>query len=385
MANFDTIGPANRGPTARRFRWMPIIDQYVLREFMIPFSVLIIGFILLFLVGDIFNDLSDFLNQEADFSTTARYFLLKLPGNIRFVLPISLLLACMYTMAKFGRSQEITAMRASGISLQRCSATIYLVALVVTGVNFWFNERLVPEAEREAYLLRTKMKRSDYEQYMHSMLTYRSPDGRRIWLFKYFDLVGGQREVILKHSREDGTIAWDLKAEKAEYLPATGAWIFHRAIYTEYDEEGLLPGNPLLVEKIVREAGELPETPRDIDNAAKPVDDLPTWVIADLLRRTHDMSPKCQAMYLTTLYYRLAFPWSCLVAVLLGVPLANRNQRGGFFLAVLTAVGIIIGYVFISNLFRVLGNQGHLPPLLAGVGPTAALIGYGWWNISRRD
>jgi len=361
---------------------MPTIDRYVLGEFLIPFTVLIVGFVLLFLIGDIYNDLGDFLNREAGFATTARFFLLKLPGNIRFILPLALLLACMYTMYRFSCSQEITAMRASGISLARCCLTIQLAALAVTAVNYWFNERLVPEAEREAFLIRTAVRRDDFQALMHNMLTYRSPDGRRIWLFKYFDLQGGQRDVILKYSREDGTLAWDLRARVAEHQSA-GGWVFRDAVYTEYDAEGLLPGNPVANAELVRTAAELPETPRDIENAAKPADELPSWVIWDLLRRTRDMSARCRALYLTTLYHRLAFPWSCLVAVLLGIPLASRNQRGGFFLAVLLAVSVIIVYIAVSNLFRVLGNQGHLPPLLAGAGPTAALLLYGWWSSAR--
>lgn len=368
----------------RRFLWLPILDRYVLREFMIPFTVLIIGFILLFLVGDVFNDLADFLQRDTPLAITTHYFLLKLPGNIRFVLPISLLLACMYTMHKFGRSQEIIAMRACGLSLQRCSAAIYAVALLVTAINFWFNEKFVPDTEREAFLLRTRVKREDHQQYLHAMLTYRSPDGRRMWLFTYFDAAGEQKDVILKHAREDGSLAWDLRAARAEHRPGEG-WVFRDAAYTEFDAEGLLPEKAVRAPELTRTVAELPETPRDIENSVKPVDDLSSWVILDLLRRTRDMAPKCRSLYRTTLYHRLAFPWACLVAVLLGIPLAGHSHRGGFFLSALSAVGLIIAYIFLSNLCRVFGNQGHLPPFIAGAGPTIAFIVYGWWNIARRD
>ena len=79
----------NRG---RTFFWLPILDFYILREFLIPFSVLCFTFTLLFLIGDVFNDLSDFLEYKASPLLAAKYFILKMPGNIRFVLPISVLL-----------------------------------------------------------------------------------------------------------------------------------------------------------------------------------------------------------------------------------------------------------------------------------------------------
>ena len=48
----------------RTFIWMPKLDLYVVREFMIPFSVLIFAFTLLFLIGDVFNDVDKFIEKE---------------------------------------------------------------------------------------------------------------------------------------------------------------------------------------------------------------------------------------------------------------------------------------------------------------------------------
>ena len=49
----------------RTFFYLPTLDGYIFREFMIPFSVLIFAFIFLFLIGDIFNDLNDFLDAKS--------------------------------------------------------------------------------------------------------------------------------------------------------------------------------------------------------------------------------------------------------------------------------------------------------------------------------
>lgn len=104
----------------RKWGLLPTLDYYILREFMMYFFLLIFVFIILFILGDVFNDLSDLLEKKAPFGSMLTYFMLKLPGNIRFILPISILLACMWTMANFGKHMEVTAMRASGVSLFRC-------------------------------------------------------------------------------------------------------------------------------------------------------------------------------------------------------------------------------------------------------------------------
>ena len=96
MADKAEIKKIQRATCKRTFWLLPTLDFYVFREFMIPFSILLFAFTFLFLIGDIFNDLSDFLDGKAPFAVTARYFIAKMPGNIRFVLPISVLLACMH-------------------------------------------------------------------------------------------------------------------------------------------------------------------------------------------------------------------------------------------------------------------------------------------------
>ena len=198
MADKAEIKQIQQATCKRTFWLLPTLDFYVLREFMIPFSILIFAFTFLFLIGDIFNDLSDFLDCKASFSVTASYFIAKVPGNIRFVLPISVLLACMYTLANFGRNKEITAMRSSGLSLIRCGFAIFCVGFVVMLVNFWFNEQLVPYTEQEAVLIREKMLDPKYEETLYNMLQYRSADKLRDWLFQNFDSTGVQHNVILK-------------------------------------------------------------------------------------------------------------------------------------------------------------------------------------------
>lgn len=360
----------------------PIIDFYVFREYLIPLTVLILGFIILFLIGDIFDDLRDFLENNAPLDLMISYFLFKLPGNIRFILPISVLLACMYTMAKFGKNLEITAMRASGISLQRCCCSIYALALIITLINFWFNESAVPLSEEIAANIMDSVTHPDYNQNLRKMLTYRSPDGMKTWFFKFFDVNGLQKSVILKKYRSNASLDWDIKAEEAEFKPGIG-WEFHKATFTPYSEDGHLPGSPMEIEIIKKDIKEFPETPEDIINAVRPAEELNSLVILDILRKTKNMGENCKNLYETTLYYRVAFPWACIIAVFLGIPLAGRNERGGIFTAIVIAVAIIVVYQISSHIFLILGKRGIIPPIVAGIGPTLAFIIYGWYNMYR--
>ena len=257
-----------------------------------------------------------------------------MPGNIRFVLPISVLLSCMYTLANFGRNREITAMRSSGISLIRCGFAIYCVGFVVMLVNFWFNEQLIPYSEQQSTMIMEKMKNPNYELRMFSMLQYRSSDKLRDWLFQNFDRKGIQHEVILKQYviGEDGKkiLDSDIRASEAKYVEGEG-WTSGCG-RTPYNKRIFLPGvrNPIKELKISKDKF---RKNRGIVNAVKPPRSFPPGPSSYSDGQSGQV-PSLRGMYKTILYYRLAFD-VCFLCVL-ALPLRRRIARG-IFLSIITA------------------------------------------------
>ena len=377
----------------RRWGYMPTLDGYIFREFMIKFIILLLVATILFLLGDVLNDLADFLDHDAPMSMYVPYFLLKIPGNIRFILPIATLLGCMWTMAAFGKNHEVTAMRASGISLFRCGRAILTVGLLTTLVNIWFNEALVPYTEaRAAGLFATGSGEARRMTIQEQKLTFRSLDKRRTWLFQLPEDTetelgvankdGKQYDVSVRFYRADGTLEKDLIAKNALYRDDDG-WIFEGAAITEYSEDGLFSKPVQEFEQWQLAPDAAPETPVDIQYSVKPVEDLPSWIILELLSRTKDMSRRSRNVYWTVFFYRMAFPWSCFLAVFLGIPLATKNERSGILTSIITAVVIIVAYIVVAQIFLVIGKQGYMNPLIAGLSPTLAFIAYGIDRVLR--
>ena len=246
---------------ARKFSWMPTLDGYIMRAFLVPFFILLFAFTLLFIIMDMYNDVGDFLDNEASVRTSIEYFVLKIPGNIRFILPITVLLACMYALANLGRTRELTAIRASGVSLGRCGLPIFIVGFCVMLVNFYFNEQLVPETARKAELVRKTVNNKNYEEEINARLQFHSGDRLRSWYFGQFDDDGFQENVKLKffgkneseekslpvrmleaafaifgyvpskqNSNTDNNLEYIISAEKSHYDERISAWVFFRPV-----------------------------------------------------------------------------------------------------------------------------------------------------------
>ena len=419
-------------------RWFPLwkLDGYIFREFMIKYSILLSVFVLLFVLSDVYRDISDFFDANASWRSIAMYLIYKIPGNIRFILPISMLLGCMWTMATFGKNLEVTAMRASGVSLFRCGWAFFFMGLVVSGVNIYFNEKLVPETNTKAERLYDMS--ADKRRHVHSLLTYRSDDGNRRWLFQLF--AGGTKyqNVTLKTIWNDqlvrliageyGTARYefvikqilgekrykeldglsparrqerlsklmagrkiDFTIADAEYDYDAKRWHFLNGSFLSYDniDETLFKASSgttamhseIKFDKLTFDAAAIPESPQDIINSIKEKEELSTPVIWSVLKRNPNMPQRARCIYETVFFYRIAFPWASFLAVFLGIPLAVKNERTGSMLAIISAIIMIVIYIIVAQLFLMLGKAGTVPPLIAGLAPTLAFIAAGVWRL----
>ena len=387
----------------RKFRYMPTLDLYILREFLIIYVCLTVAFCILFLANDLINKLGELLATKASFATFAYYFLLEQPTDIQFVLPLTILLSAIYTLARLGMNNEITAIRASGVSLLRCGVSLYIVGLIVSGVSFYFSQTLVPNCIKEASIVLNSAKDPNYIQAMARMLVYRTPNGQRTWLIKNFVSINEQTGIQIKKYNSKGILKLELYAGKAIYSPVNG-WKFFDVKIVRYEKVLLkddyststLGEQQALVVPVAQEfavfdkkskefsdLGHFFETPADFLNTMRSPHQWTSSNIRGLLSRAEGLSTEVKGYYQTILYSRWFSPWICLLCVFLAIPLAASNERRGVIVAVGSAVGVVIIYQVMTNIFMVLGQKAYLPPIIAGTVPTIALAIFVWHKMSK--
>jgi lipopolysaccharide export system permease protein len=76
-------------------------------------------------------------------------FLLCLPFIIAMTLPMAVLVAVLYTFSHLAADSEITAMRASGVSVLQLLRPMLLVGLLLSAVNFWFTDQVLPKSNAQ--------------------------------------------------------------------------------------------------------------------------------------------------------------------------------------------------------------------------------------------
>lgn len=122
-----------------------IINLYILREITISFIMVLFVLTFVLLMGRILQLMDLMVNKGIAFIDIAKFIFLLLPSFLMFTIPISLLVAIMIGLGRLSGDNEITIMKACGISMYQLSqpiAAASVIAFIMTAVITLF---LVPE------------------------------------------------------------------------------------------------------------------------------------------------------------------------------------------------------------------------------------------------
>src|SRR5438093_4850705 len=98
---------------------MKILDRYVIRNFLQVYLYWIAGFISIWLMFDVSDNISTFIDEHVGLLLVGRYYATQIPQVLIILLPVSLLLSLFFALGRMSRSNEIVSMLTAGISLPR--------------------------------------------------------------------------------------------------------------------------------------------------------------------------------------------------------------------------------------------------------------------------
>ncbi len=125
---------------------MKKIDRLILRSFVGPLLLTFSLAVLVLLMQFVWKYVDDLVGKGLEFSVIAELLLYASATFVPMALPIAVLFASIMTMGNFGEKYELVAMKAGGISVRRAMMPMFLVALLLTGVAFYFGNNVMPTA-----------------------------------------------------------------------------------------------------------------------------------------------------------------------------------------------------------------------------------------------
>ena len=132
---------------------MRLLTRYILKQLLSPFlfSLLIIIFVLF--TQFLLRAIDRFIGKGLDIGTIFEYLFLNLGWIAALSVPMAVLVAALMSFGQFSEDNEITAMRASGISFNTILRPAILFGITISGVLILFNSFIMPEMNFKARML----------------------------------------------------------------------------------------------------------------------------------------------------------------------------------------------------------------------------------------
>lgn len=337
---------------------MKVLDRYIGGRFLAAAIFSVLAFLAIFVVVDVIERLDTFIDKDVPVLTVIQYYLLYVPYIIVLTLPIAMLLASLFSISSLSRHQELTAMKAAGVSLYRILLPVFSLGLLVSILCMIFGEFVVPFTnERKGHIWSTEIKgRAQQTGSLRRDIYLQGTDGRIYYIREY----DGQRQVgkdVLLQRYTDGHLL--ARIDASEMVWANGVWIFRDGISREFHagEEAVTSFEEL-------ERSDLEETPQDFTRKQKNPEEMNYRELRQYIRRVEHSGGDVQRKKVD-LFLKIAFPFANLIIVLFGAPLASNPRRSGA--AVSFGISLFICFIYYSflRLGQALGYKGSLSAALS--------------------
>lgn len=346
---------------------MRLLDRYILGHFLQAYIYCIAGFISIWFIFDVSDNISNFLDQRVSRTLILKYYLTQVPQILVILLPIALLLALLFCLGRMSRSNEIVSMLTAGVSLPRILAPLLLVGLLTTGVSTFLNYSLAPHAEYARKTLLEDQKSRRAQLGLLGQIFRNRTDNRTWFIQQFFPGEDSFRTVHIIQQDGNDNIVTNYIATGARYHPETKAWELQKAKVVHYDEAGNITELIPYVESMT--ITDWSETPYRLSSAHLRAEYLSVPELQEYLKSNADFPPALLAPFSTHLQYRLAAPWSCFVIALIAAPLGIGYSRRGILSSVAAAIIIAFAMNFVTHFFLALGEGERVSDWVAAWTP----------------
>ncbi|MCB1231284.1 MAG: LptF/LptG family permease [Verrucomicrobiae bacterium] len=375
-----------------------LLDQYVIRNFLTPFSFCLIGFVAIWLIADLTDNAPDLVGSDA--GTILKFYVIQLPFMILFVMPVTLLLSLLYSLSRMSKSNEIISMLGAGRSVMRVLRPLFVFGLYASLICLVFKYEWAPRSAgyKQGMLEQIDLERSDKKKsskkknldnpwaktgWMH----INEVDGRTWFVQKVpFDMQRREmRGVAIRQHDEEGRPVVTFRATSAKWFFGPREWRLSNGKTFTYDEEGI----PHVQAWDNLTIPNWRETPWKVLSSAQDPEYLGIPGLTTYLKSNPDYDERSLAPFRTNWWYCWAEPLSCLVMVLIAAPLGIVYSRRGVLGGVAASIIIFALMYFMSGSLVAAGQGGYLPPALAAWGTDLVfgLIGgiLLWARATNRD
>lgn len=377
---------------------MRLLDRHVLTETAVAGGAATGAFVFVMVAGNILNQVSGAIaSGRVSGWEGLELIALLIPGVLPYALPLGLLTGVLLAFGRMGSQQELTAMKAGGLSLGRIARPALLLAAALALLSAWLNLEVAPDANTEYRRLLVGSAKDNpasvivpgqlNRQFPGMVIRAAARDGevlRDFWLWRVDDR---GRLVQTVHAREarlaravskagEGVLRITLTDARLDTRPAGDQAFLQPSSFATADTSTLeFPASGIF---------------KDGENFQRKLRWLTTQELLAAIERGWDVPAGADAATLergrmvamTQLMAHLASAFSVFSLAFLAVPLAVRVGRAETFVNAAVALALALTYYLLTSMAGYVKDPAYRPDLLVWL-PNVIVLALGWFLLRR--
>jgi LPS export ABC transporter permease LptG len=277
------------------------------------------------------------------------------------MVPLASLMGTLVAFALLTRSGEITAMKASGIGLYRTSVPVFALALLLSGLVFLVQDRVLPSTNKRLLELRERIKSGPAHVAQRGGDQWVMGSAHTIYHYWSFDPKHNLMQNFSAYGIDPRSYGLLRRIHSARAAWKQDGWELRRGWIRTY-EDGRVAGLRMIPSLGARV--ELKEKPGYFKTELKAPEQMAYGELDRYVQRL-ERSGYDASEYRVDLAGKISWPAVPVVMVLIGLPFAFRVGRHGAMFGVALSLLLAITYWVLLALFQAAGYAGWLGPVLS--------------------
>ena len=351
-----------------------ILDDYLLRDFVLNLVLIVGALVGLSLIFTVFELLGDILRNQVSPWTVGEYLLNVTPYFLYNIAQYGVLLTVLITLGLMQRYNEITALKATGVSIYRIIIPVLLAGALVAGGLFLADQFYLPHANKRQDALLNEIKGRPPQTYLNPSRKWIFGQHSTIYYYQFFDSDKNQfgNLTVFQFNPANFQLVRRIYADRARWADNLNRWVCEQGWERSFH-------GPAIQDFHTYDVSTFNAVSERPDYFKKEVRQSLEMNYEQLRRYIHELQQSgFEVVKLKVqLQKKIAFPVITFVMAVLAIPFALSAGKRGTMAGVATAIGIAVLYTVISGLFEAMGDISQLPPALAAWSPDIifALLG----------
>lgn len=339
---------------------MKILDRYLSAEFLAPFFLGILGFVMVMTVDLLFTFVDLIINRGIPFVAVLQLLLFKLPSILILTFPVATLFGVAMALGRLSHDHEIAALRTSGVPFFRLALPFLALGLCISLVSFFTNEKVVPWANRASQkIVRQIIQRQPLPEIRQNVF-FKDAYNRHFYIEK-LDAKTNTLVNIMIYELQGGELPRVITAKNASLNDLTVK--LNSGMVHKFDREGRLEYEASFENMMLN----LKENPVTMAETQSP-EEMDSQQLKNKINLLEKGGVSSRSLK-TDLYMKYSVPLTCLVFALIGLPLSLPGLRGGRTWGVILTIVVMFTFYVFASVFRSLGRGGVLIPSMAAWTP----------------